>query len=156
MERQGTSRALWVILTILLVLALGGTPLQAGTGTAPCEWQRGDPHKMHWPQLPDLSATGIDISLSRGMLADDFKCTGTGPIRDIHIWGSFLEDILPGNGPGSLTLELSIYSDIPATTDRWSRPGTLLWQRTFKPGEYIASKVHEGPEDLFHPVLLLA
>ena len=151
MERQGTSRALWVILTILLVLALGGTPLQAGTGTAPCEWQRGDPHKMHWPQLPDLSATGIDISLSRGMLADDFKCTGTGPIRDIHIWGSFLEDILPPNGPGSLTLELSIYSDIPATTDRWSRPGTLLWQRTFKPGEYIASRVHEGPEDWYDP-----
>ena len=151
MDCQATWRALRAIVTTLLVFALGVTQLQAAAGTAPCEWQRGDPHKMHWPQLPDLGSTGIDISLSRVALADDFKCTATGAIRDIHIWGSFRDDIVPADGPESLTLEIGIYSDIPATANSWSRPGTLLWRRTFQPGEYAVSLVHEGPEDWYEP-----
>jgi len=151
MDCQGKLRVLRAIAAALLVFVLGGTQVQAGAGTAPCEWQRGDPHKMHWPQLPDLSFTGIDISLARVGLADDFKCTATGPIRDIHIWGSFRDDIVPADGPGSLTLEIGIYSDIPASATSWSRPGTLLWSRTFKPGEYGVSLVHEGPEDWYDP-----
>jgi len=127
-----------------------GIPVAAGQG-ATCDWVRGRPHKMHWPQLPDLSFTGIDISLSRTTLGDDFKCTATGPISDIHIWGSFQDDILPKEGPESLTLELSIYSDVPATKDTWSQPGKLLWTRVFKPGEYAARRVHDGPEDWYDP-----
>ena len=87
---------------------------------------------MHWPQLPDMSPKGIDVSLAGVILADDFKCTATGPIRDIHLWGSFYKDVLPENGPDSLTFELRIYSDIPADADRWSRPGELLWKRIFR------------------------
>jgi len=128
-----------------------GVPIAAGQGKT-CDWVPGRPYKMHWPQLPDLGSTGIDVSLSRTPLADDFVCTATGAIRDIHIWGSFQEDVLPKDGPESLTLQLSIYSDIPATKDRWSRPGNLMWTRTFKPGEYSARKVHDGPEDWYEPV----
>jgi len=131
-----------------------GVPIAAGQGKT-CDWAAGQPYKMHWPQLPDLGSTGIDISLSRTPLADDFKCTATGPIRDIHIWGSFQKDVLPKDGPESLTLQVSIYSDIPAipaTTATWSRPGSLLWTRTFRPGEYSARKVHDGPEDWYEPV----
>jgi hypothetical protein len=128
-----------------------GVPIGAGQGKT-CDWVPGQPHKMHWPQLPDLGTTGIDISLAHTSLADDFKCTATGPITDIHIWGSFRNDGLPSGGPGSLTLQLSIYSDIPATTIQPSRPGNLLWARTFKPGEYSARKVHDGPEDWYDPV----
>ena len=128
-----------------------GVPIAAGQGKT-CDWVAGQPYKMHWPQLPDLGSTGIDISLSRTPLADDFKCTATGPIRDIHIWGSFQEDVLPKDGPESLTFQLSIYSDVPATQDRWSRPDSLKWTRTFKPGEYSARKVHDGPEDWYEPV----
>ncbi len=151
MEWQGRFPARAVVLAAVLLFAVVGPPLQAAAGTAPCDWQPGDPHKMHWPQLPDLSFTGIDISLSQGTLADDFKCTATGPITDIHIWGSFRDDKLPNDGPGALTLELSIYSDVPAQANAWSRPGTLLWQRTFKPGEYAVALVHEGPEDWYDP-----
>ena len=128
-----------------------GVPIVAGQGKT-CDWVRGRPYKMHWPQLPDLGSTGIDISLSRTPLADDFKCTATGAITDIHIWGSFWNDVLPPGGPESLTLQLSIYSDIPATTAVWSRPGSLMWTRTFKPGEYSARRVHDGPEDWYDPV----
>jgi len=128
-----------------------GVPIAAGQG-ATCDWVRGRPFKMHRPQLPDLGSTGIDISLSRSPLADDFKCAATGPISGIHIWGSFRSDALPSGGPESLTLQLSIYSDIPATTDQWSRPDRLKWTRTFKPGEYSARRVHDGPEDWYDPV----
>ncbi len=84
MEGRMQLRRFREMLGVLLVLALSSTPLGAAAGTAPCDWQRGDAHKMHWPQLPDLGATGVDVSLSRVTLADDFKCTATGPIRDIH------------------------------------------------------------------------
>jgi hypothetical protein len=151
MEAQGRPCKLGVILLALLVCAAAGAPLRAAAGAVSCDWQPGDPYKMHWPQLPDLSFTGIDISLAQGTLADDFKCTATGPIRDIHIWGSFRDDVLPQDGPGALTLELSIYSDVPAQANAWSRPGTLLWQRVFKPGEYAAARVHHGPEDWYDP-----
>jgi len=80
-------------------------------GSTDCNWQPGMPHKMHWPQEPDLSPTGVDVSAALTALADDFKCTGTGPITDIHIWGSFADDVVPQNGPGSLPLTLSIYED---------------------------------------------
>ena len=127
-----------------------GMPIGVGEGALD-GWSRGDPHKMHWPQLPDLGFTGIDVSLAKAVLADDFQCTATGPIRDIHFWGSFLDDILPKEGPDSMTLELSIYSDVPATAVGWSRPGELLWIATFKPGEYTARRVHNGPEDWYDP-----
>ena len=85
-----------------------GLSIAAGEG-GPCDWRPGAPHKMHWPQLPDLGSTGIDISLAQLTLADDFKCTATGPVRDIHIWGSFEKDILPKEGAGGLTFVLIAY-----------------------------------------------
>ena len=87
-----------------------------------CDWRYGWPHKMHWPQLPDFGTTGMDIDLTQAILADDFKCTSTGPITDIHFWSSFADDILPVKEPNSLTFEISIYSDIPATADSRRRP----------------------------------
>ncbi|MBN1508558.1 MAG: hypothetical protein JW955_17040 [Sedimentisphaerales bacterium] len=127
-----------------------GTPIRTGEG-GPCDWRPGAPHKMHWPQLPDLGFTGIDISLEQATLADDFRCTATGPVRDIHIWGSFRDDVLPKEGPDSLTFEISIHSDVPASGKRWSLPGDRLWTRTFKPGEYTVRRVHNGPEDWYDP-----
>ncbi len=125
-----------------------GVPIVVGEGET-CDWVAGRPHKMHWPQLPDLSFTGIDISLSRAVLADDFKCTASGPITDIHLWGSFRDDILPKEGAQSLKLEVSIYADVPARGDYWSRPGELMWTRIFQPGQYTARKVSEAPEDWY-------
>ncbi len=123
------------------------------TQESACGWQRGDLHKMHWPQLPDLSAAGTDVSLSDAVLADDFRCSATGPVRDIHIWASFLDDTPPKEGPNSLTLELRIYSDVPADGKTWSRPGELLWQQTFSPDQYTVSVIHDGPENWYDPVM---
>jgi len=151
MKSQRQSRAFTMVFPVLLVCVFG-----TGTGWAQsCDWQRGDLHKMHWSQVPDLSPTGMDVSLARTPLADDFRCTATGAIRDIHLWGSFVNDVLPKEGPDSLTLELRIYSDIPAEKDRWSRPGELLWSRIFMPGQYTARKVHDGPEGWYDPIVYL-
>lgn len=129
---------------------LPGVAVAAGEG-GPCDWRPGSPYKMHWPQLPDLGFTGIDIALTQMTLADDFQCTATGPIRDIHIWGSFNKDILPKEGPGGLTFEVSIYSDVPAADKLASHPGNRLWTKTLKPGEYTVRQVHDGPEDWYDP-----
>jgi PEP-CTERM motif len=93
------------------------------------DWNEGDPHKMHDPQLPDVSLTGIDVDNSILTLADDFLCTESGPITDVHLWGSFADDILPVNGVDWLSLHLEIWSDVPAQqspTD-YSTPGAPLW-----------------------------
>jgi hypothetical protein len=116
-----------------------------------CDWNPDDAHKMHWPQLPDLGTSGMDVDMSLLFLADDFKCTATGPIDDIHFWGSFRDDVLPSDGPENLTFEITIYSDIPATENSWSMPGERLWRRTFLPGEYSIRKLKDSPEGWYDP-----
>ena len=99
-----------LISLLVLVSATSATALAQNSADY-CDWQRGDPHKMHWPQLPDLSANGMDIDAMQTILADDFTCTATGPITGIHVWGSFADDIVPQDGPDSLSLKLSIYEN---------------------------------------------
>ena len=127
----------------LWALVAAAAPLAAGQ-----EWWRGGEcgsvcwltHKMHWPQSPADIEDGVnprlDVSLGRVVLADDFVCTETGPIQYIVIWGGFLNNVLPEGGSDSLTFELSIYADVPATGDNWSRPGRQMWTRIFDPGQY--------------------
>jgi hypothetical protein len=155
MESLGYFRTSRILFSIFLASVVVGMPFAAMGATVSCNWQRGGPHKMHWAQCPDEGFTGTDIALGRTVLADDFKCTATGPIRDIHIWGSFLNDALPKGGPGSLTLELIIYSDVPATGKAPSQPGEVLWLKTFAPGEYATLKVHNGPQDWYDPASAL-
>jgi hypothetical protein len=73
----------------------------------------------------------------RFVLADDFLCNVTGPITEIHIWGSWLWDDIPGN-PGSAYFTLSIHEDIPAdeSPNGWSVPGALTCLYEFEPGAY--------------------
>ena len=51
------------------------------------DWDEGDDYKMHYPQMPD--PTGWDICLVDQWVADDFTCTESGPITDIHFWISW-------------------------------------------------------------------
>jgi len=83
-------------------------------------------HKMHYPQLPDPQ--GWDILATQGydfipgiVAADDFMCMESGPITDIHIWGSWLWDVeAPIHG-----FWLSIHRNIPGPP--YSMPGEELW-----------------------------
>jgi hypothetical protein len=83
---------------------------------------------------------GYDVWNQPYVLADDFVCTNTGPISDIHLWGSWNANAALTN---SITFWLGIYNDIPAVTNvdghvlTNSYPGTnLLWQQWFRPGQY--------------------
>jgi len=101
-----------------------------GTDDA-CEggWQEGDDHKMHWPQLPDED--GWDVkSCFDVVLADDWRCSQTGPIKDFHFWGSWQHGLT-----GQITaFDIKIYSDLPAhqNPDGYSKPLELLWQGRFE------------------------
>ena len=76
-----------------------------------------------WVQFPDEDpSTSLDVYASyEKTLADDFECVETGPITEVHIWGSWRQDVLPFVGPipdpffaGLVDFRLSIHADIPA------------------------------------------
>jgi hypothetical protein len=97
---------------------------------------------LKWLQIPEQGQEGVDVNNTQFMLADDFVCTASGPITDIHLWGSFLGDVLPPQGPGALIFDVSIWSDVPANADApYSHPGTLLWTQTFQPAQYGATRI---------------
>jgi len=114
-----------------------------------CTWETGDAHAMHWAQLPDTQATGIDVDLRGASLAEDFRAAQNGPLTEIHFWGSFKDDVLPTLGLDSLVFEINIYSNKPATSSiPWSRPDTLLWTRQIAKYRYdvreITNNIKEG------------
>ena len=86
---------------------------------------------VQWPNI----IGGYDVWNNPYVLADDFVCTNSGPISDIHLWGSWLYDSALTN---SITFWLGIYDDVPVGTGNpYSHPGTnLLWQQWFSPGQY--------------------
>ncbi len=143
----------FITITAALAVLLTAAPASA-------DWDPGDDFKMHYPQLPDLTPEGMDVLaglafdpfLGVKFLADDFLCTQTGPITDIHIWGSWLNDQSPPP-PDQGTFVLGIYDDIPAGTGglMHSRPGNLLWDMKFKPGEYIAREYATAQELFYDP-----
>jgi len=91
-------------------------------------------HKMHFPQLPDLEGWDVNATYPK-ILADDWQCSQSGSVEDIHFWGSWkdldgapwTDDFPPwGHMP---YFSLSIHRNIPADFDTpWSRPGELLWE----------------------------
>ncbi len=100
---------------------------------------------VKYVQPPNLDS-GIDVDAANirgGVLADDFPCTTTGPITDIHLWGSWMDDLFDPNA----TFMLSIWSDVPASPlGGFSHPGILLWSQTYGPGDYTVCPYTMVPE----------
>ena len=116
------------------------------TGTTNCIPPPTLPTK--WIQYPDLT-NGMNVLDSLPLiLGDDFKCTLTGPITDMHIWGSWLNDII-----GQVqTFNVSIYSDVPAGgTGTFSHPGNLLWTTNYFLGQYTWQFWTNSNEYFFNP-----
>ncbi|HEC94449.1 MAG TPA: hypothetical protein ENI45_00605 [Thermoplasmatales archaeon] len=101
------------------------------TCTAVADWNPEDGHKMHFPQLPDPSGWDVCATYVKEeewgiALADDWRCTETSPINDIHFWGSWKNGV-----EGTITgFWIAIHKNIPASSDiPYSRPGETLWER---------------------------
>lgn len=106
-------------------------------------------------QNPDPTVNGMDVLAGptnvngfATMLADDFICTQTGPISDIHIWGSWLNDLVDKRP----TFWIGIWSDVPRSNNVPSHPGNLLWWQQFSPGQYRSSLFQTvGYESFYNP-----
>ena len=100
--------------------------------TVSADWQPGDGYKMHFPQLPDEQGWDVFAS-SPIVLADDWECTESGPVTDIHFWGSWRD--MNGDRVGDVGtivgFVIQIWSDIPdpdGDGPDYSRPGQLMWE----------------------------
>jgi hypothetical protein len=113
-------------------------------------WAPGDPSVMHFPQLPDISETGLDVLATPISLADDFRSSQTALATDITIWGAWLDDRI-----GPLDLNIALFSNIPAGTDHipYSRPGNLLWYKSFPATKISAIGIAAFDTPLYDPTL---
>jgi hypothetical protein len=99
--------------------------LAIGT-VANADWNLGDPYKMHYPQLPNMSGQDIEP-----LLADDWLCTESGSVTDVHFW-TFKDPF-----PSTVPIYMAIYSNNPNYHEQaYSAPDVQLWDRYFQPGEY--------------------
>jgi len=106
----------------LISIALLGLPAYA-------DWDESNGHKMHFPQLPD--EVGWDVAcMEPNILADDWQCSQTGVVDDIHFWGSWRD--INGDHHGDVgiisSFRIRIFTDIPEeqNPDGFSKPGMIL------------------------------
>lgn len=133
------------ILLTLIAVTLVATPALA-------DWQVGQPYKMHEPQLPDpngwdVMATG-NVSLPNALtLADDWECTESGYVEDIHFWGSWRQDI-----EGEIVMfHIAIHDDIEVGPHGFSVPGEERWFREIYAPEVIVSPPIPGDQGWYDP-----
>jgi len=122
-------------------------------------------HKMHWPQMPDLdgwdvsfeSTHTVDNPLGGSYVAfawpsgDDWQCSSTGPVTDIHFWVSMQGDTTQANPDGQVPFQITflrarIREDVPAGIENgghtydYSTPGMPLWSAEFNdPGQHAVA-----------------
>jgi hypothetical protein len=126
-RKWSSPRAWGLILGLLLLLPV----------LAVADWDPIDGHKMHFPQLPDETGWAVKDEYPN-MLADDWQCSESGYVKDIHFWGAWR-----GGVQGIIKqFHIVIYEDIPVgPTIPYSRPGRVIkriavtnWQtRTIQP-----------------------
>lgn len=131
----------------------------SAASVALADWNPGQPYK--YLQRPDLDH-GMDVNATYNgqypfvkVLADDWLCTSTDAVQDIHIWGSWLNDQLPRDptgapNPGAVRFKLSIHEDV-RPVGSYSRPGALVWQQVFTPGTFIARNYATSQELFYEP-----
>lgn len=130
------------------------------TNTAHADWNAGDPHKMHFPQPPDPLGFDVDFTAPH-TIADDWRCSETGPVQDIHFWFSAKGDWLNLNNPLPAQIQnihVVIHADVPVGPNNpYSKPGAILWQRDFTIGAAATNvvKIRQngvGPQWWYDPV----
>jgi len=125
-------------ITIALVVCFAVAPAIA-------DWWPGDDYKMHWPQMPKPGGWDVEFAASR--LADDWRCSETGPVSDIHFWISWMDDMV---GPIN-DIRIGIWSNNPVGPHGFSVPGILLWERIFTSQDIIVLEWEPDLQGWFDP-----
>ncbi len=106
-----------------------------------------------WVQPPDITENGTDVAVTfdaavQRELADDFQCTTPGPITNVILWGSWMNDQVVA----ITNIHLSIHADIPAAQSPtgYSIPGAVLWQMNFTQDLFIQKLYHEGTAEWWY------
>ena len=138
--------------TILAMIAVA-----ALVSPAEADWDEGDGHKMHYPQLPDPTGWDVRISNARRdltdplqwVVADDWRCNGGGEVTDVHFWVSWMQEV----EDQILNIHLSIHDDIPADTGGidYSRPGLPRWDWNFGPDQFTIRDYGTGDQGWYDP-----
>lgn len=133
-------------------VAVAGFAVLMLTAAAHADWDpnAADPmlatnHKMHFPQMPD--PMGWDVYFGQPKtLADDWLCTQTGPVTDVHFWFSSRGDM-----PFEIeNIHVSIHDD-DRTDPAFSKPGALRWERDFEPTLFSVRDWGDGDQGWFNP-----
>lgn len=134
-------KSVFALLAVVAAITFLAAPVAA-------DWNVGDPHKMHFPQLPD--PFGLDVDIWNAPVGDDWTCSQSGPVSDIHFWYSWFQDReVPIR---SVTVE--IYDNVEATLPPDplpSQPGNRLWGRTFLDGEFTTRLAGTGNQGFYQP-----
>jgi len=89
------------------------------------DWHPEDGHKMHFPQLPDEA--GWDVNATQPVvLADDWTCSDSGLIRDVHFWGSWKHGQEGVINYFSIGFAEDIPADDPQNPTGHSMPGATI------------------------------
>jgi len=132
--------------TLLSVTCL----LMSLAAPAAADWEEGDGHKMHWPQLPKPG--GWNVAFNLGRLADDWECSESGPVEDVHFWVSWDQDqVQPIAG-----FSVRIHSDVPdpdGPAPLYSMPaGDFLFEQEFYPGKFTVDTMPDDLQGWFDPL----
>jgi hypothetical protein len=122
-----------------IAIAAGILCLAVLVSPAVADWDEGDGHKMHYPQLPDENGWDVRNTYYVGV-ADDWQCSESGAVTDFHVWIS-----VQGDDP--LTWDLSnldfihtaIYTDLPVGPQGWSCPDQQVWHHDWMKDTPIGS-----------------
>lgn len=115
---------------------------------ARADWDEGGPYKMHFAQLPD--PYGWDVNCTMATLADDWLCTESGYVTNIHFWVSWIGDI---EGSGIQDIHLSIHAD--DRSGMYSKPrDPALWTADLSSGNFqISYRFYgQGEQGWFDPM----
>ncbi len=112
--------------------------------------------KMHYPQLPDPNGWDVFAMMPDNILADDFQCIESGPITDLHFWGSWYADDIPSEPiyGAPLGFHISIHADIPDPDEEgplYSMPGELLWEQDVMYPAFECTPQEPGEQGWFEP-----
>lgn len=111
-----------------------------------CDWNPSDSVKMHFPQLPDETGWDIGSFVLPIYAADDWMCTQTGWVKDIHFWGSWYYDEMSPID----SFEVFIFSNNPGPP---SMPFELLWSDTVT--DFTTYEAGTGLQGWYDPFLAI-